>query len=284
MKGNSWFVLSLVGAAMGDGAVPLLEIRANFRAPAPPDLESGKEINSKALPSLKLVRIAAKGKSFLMGSPAEEDRRMDRETQHEVRFTKDYYLATTVVTNGEFAAFVDDSRYDAGREWEECIYSNTDAQPVVNVSWEDAGAFCKWLGKKDGREYRLPTESEWEYACRAGAKTAYFFGDEADALSEYAWHEGNSKRMTHAVGTKRPNDWGLYDMHGNVYQWCSDWYGTYPAGPVTDPQGPKRGLDRIIRGGCWDVGPRCCRSASRCADDRLMKSYGIGFRIAASVR
>ena len=119
-------------------------------------------------------------------------------------------------------------------------FEQTDEHPVVNVSWNDALAFCRWLSKKEGKICRLPTEAEWEYACRAGSTTRYCFGDDASDLGEYAWYGANSDRKTHPVGTKKPNAWGLYDMHGNAWEWCADGYDAeyYEKSPTDDPTGP----------------------------------------------
>ncbi len=135
---------------------------------------------------------------------------------------------------------------------------------------------------KDGLivpRYRLPTEAEWEYACRAGSTTAYSFGDSSSQLSNYAWHEGNSQRKTHPVGKKRPNPWGLYDMYGNVWEWCQDWYGDYPSGPATDPIGPSTGSRRVLRGGSWYNSPSYCRSASRGGHTPDARRIYYGFRV-----
>lgn len=126
--------------------------------------------------------------------------------------------------------------------------------PVEQVSWEDAVEFCRKLSelpaeKAAGRVYRLPTEAEWEYACRAGTTTKYSFGDDDSELGNYAWFKGNSGNTSHPVGGKKPNAWGLYDMHGNVWEWCQDWYGDYPSGTVTDPMGATSGSYRVNRGG-----------------------------------
>jgi len=131
--------------------------------------------------------------------------------------------------------------------------------PVERVSWNDAVAFCQ----KAGKGIRLPTEAEWEYACRAGSRTRFFFGDSDSGLGEYAWYRGNSGSQTHPVGQKKPNAWGLYDMHGNVCEWCGDWYGNYSSGSASNPQGASSGDIRVLRGGSWDSGPRICRSGIR---------------------
>jgi formylglycine-generating enzyme required for sulfatase activity len=159
--------------------------------------------------------------------------------------------------------------------------------PVENVSWDDTVEFCKKLSdlpeeKKAGRLYRLPTEAEWEYACRAGSKTAYAFDDEEGLLPEYGWFKRNSSDRTHTVGLLEPNAWGLYDMHGNVWEWCSDWYGEYPKGAVSDPTGPCEGSDRVNRGGGWYNEAANCRSAIRHGIDPSFRFHFIGFRVALS--
>jgi formylglycine-generating enzyme required for sulfatase activity len=159
--------------------------------------------------------------------------------------------------------------------------------PVENVSWNDAVEFCKKLSdlpeeKKAGREYRLPTEAEWEYACRAGSKTAYAFDDEEGLLPEYGWFKRNSSDRTHTVGLLEPNAWGLYDMHGNVWEWCSDRYGDYPKGAVSDPSGPKEGSYRVYRGGGWGIDAARCRSAIRNWFAPSFRGIRLGFRVALS--
>jgi formylglycine-generating enzyme required for sulfatase activity len=165
-----------------------------------------------------------------------------------------------------------------------------DNNPVEKVSWHDAVAYCTKLTGKEkaagrlpvGYEYRLPTEAEWEYACRAGTTTLFSFGDDESKLGEYGWYGSNSGHTTHSVGEKKPNGWGLYDMHGNVYEWCQDWYGNYPGGSVTDPQGPATGSYRVARGGCWDTdagGERGgCRSEGRGYYSPVRAMYCTGFR------
>jgi formylglycine-generating enzyme required for sulfatase activity/serine/threonine protein kinase len=265
------------------------------------------------LVKMEFVRIVAKDKTFTMGSPEEEVGRFGDEVEHRVKLSVDYYLGKTAVTRGQFAAFVKDDGYKteaeragADKTWRKPGFEQTDHHPVVYVTWNDAVAFCKWLSRMDGREYRLPTEAQWEYACRAGMNTAYSyllkedwpqpsFGlwgggggtrpfSAADIMREYAWY-GNVDFGTNPVGKKKPNMWGLYDMHGNVSQWCSDVYGAYPTEAVIDPQGPaaKEGSRRVIRGGAWNDTLRGCRSANRNQRDPTVRNYSLGFRVAVPV-
>jgi formylglycine-generating enzyme required for sulfatase activity len=130
--------------------------------------------------------------------------------------------------------------------------------------------------------YRFPTEAEWEYACRAGSSTTYFFGDDEKSLSDFAWYYRNSGERSHPVPLKKPNAWGPYDMCGNVDEWCSDWYGEYPEGAVSDPAGPKEGFDRVGRGGGWNNGAVYFRSTYRSRHPPCRRSISLGFRVALS--
>jgi len=153
------------------------------------------------------------------------------------------------------------------------------------VSWNDAVEFCRRLSKLPeekaaGHVYRLPTEAEWEYACRAGTTTEYSFGDFESQLGEYAWFNGNSDETTHPVGQKKANPWGLYEMHGNVWEWCQDWHSAdyYGSSPPADPQGPTRGSSRVLRGGSWCC-PRDVRSANRGRVGPDSRGSNVGFRV-----
>ncbi len=148
-------------------------------------------------------------------------------------------------------------------------------RPVINISWQDAEAYCQWLSRETGHTYRLPTEAEWEYACRAGSETIWCFGDDKEDLGEYAWYEKNSNNKTHSVGRKKANAWGLYDMHGNVWEWCDDWY---HRNPVHNPIVEEPGVDRVIRGGSWYEGAQLCRSAFRDRDVPAYRAKNLGFR------
>ncbi len=223
-----------------------------------------------------------------------------------MRITKPFYLGTYHVTRGQFRQFVADTAYKTDAEkgerpgafgwdpdkkefgfnekysWRNAGFEQTDEHPVVNVSWNDAVAFCKWLSRKEGKTYRLPTEAEWEYACRAGTTTRYYSGDDPETLAKVGnvadaaakakfpdWKStikaNDGYVFTAPVGKFKPNAFGLYDMHGNAWQWCADWYGAeyYAASPVDDPTGPDSGNDRVLRGGSWVNWPIIARSAIR---------------------
>jgi formylglycine-generating enzyme required for sulfatase activity len=246
----------------------------------PAKAQAPKEITNSI--GMKLVLIP-KG-TFMMGSPETEKGRQENETQHEVTISKDYYLGVYEVTQAQYEKVMgkNPSHFQGAKVGNE----NADL-PVENVSWNDAVEFCKKLSdlpeeKKAGREYRLPTEAEWEYGCRAGSKTAYAFDDEEGLLPEYGWFNRKSSGRTHTVGLLEPNAWGLYDMHGNVWEWCSDRYGDYTKGAVSDPSGPKEGSHRVLRGGSWDYVAAVCRSAFRDWGDPSIRDHDYGFRLALS--
>jgi formylglycine-generating enzyme required for sulfatase activity len=220
--------------------------------------------------TMKLVRIRP-GK-FIMGSrDSEEGRKGDEGPQHEVTLSKPFYMGVMEVTQAQYEAVMgtNPSHFKGA------------TNPVEMVNWSDATEFCKKLSEKARQAVRLPTEAEWEYACRAGSKTRFCFGDAVEGLGDYAWYAANSDKKTHPVGQKKPNACGLYDMHGNAWEWCADWYGDYPKRAVTDPQGPASGSDNICRGGAWDARPASCRSAWRGYARDARASYG--FRVAVSV-
>ena len=205
-----------------------------------------------------------------------------------VILTKLFWLGKTEVTQGQFKKVMGTEPW-VGQQY---VQADKDC-PATHVSWDDAKAFCQKLtdlerkaGKlKANEEYRLPTEAEWECACRASAQTAFSFGDDEKQLGEYEWFGGNAsnagEQYAHAVGLKKPNPWGLFDMHGNVYEWCSDWYGEKLSGG-TDPVGPEGGSYRVIRGGCWGLPPDRCRPAARRNGVPSSGLYDLGFRVARS--
>ena len=228
---------------------------------------------------LKLVLVRAG--SFRLRSNEGDD---DETAVHMIRITKPFYLGVTTVTEGQWRAVLGPRA--PGEEPRDLNL------PVVNVSWEDCQSFCQRLTETErragllpsGASYGLPTEVEWEYACRAGADTNYCFGDDAEGLDDYAWHRGNSSDGRHAVAQKQANAWGLYDMHGNVWEWCQDWYGEdyYEHTLVKGSQGPHSNRFRVLRGGSWDSGAWNCRCATRLWYSPGARSEYNGFR--ASLR
>ena len=210
---------------------------------------------------------------FIMGSKDVSD---DEKPVHRVRITKGFYLGIHEVAQAQYEAVVGKNpSHFKGRD-----------NPVECVSWDDAVEFCGKLSRKTGETYRLPTEAEWEYACHAGAATKYGFGDSDTPLDEYAWYNKNSGGKAHAVGGRKPNAFGLYDMHGNVWEWCADWYDKayYRKSPVENPVGSATDGNRVLRGGSWTHGPRGCRSAGRDGDGPADGDDGNGFRVVLSVQ
>ena len=255
-------------------------------APTPTPRAAGqlpKEITTEI--GMKLVLIP-EGEFMMGSSDSDADADADEKPQHRVRITKPFYLGIHEVTAGQFRKFADATahRTDAegtpgGPTWRDPGFTQEDDYPVVRVSWNDAVAFCAWLSKQEGKTYRLPTEAEWEYACRAGTSTAYSFGDEGGALEEYAWIDQNA---THPVGRKKPNAWGLYDVHGSAEEWCADWYddGYYATSPPQDPAGPASGNNRVVRGMDLFGSRKSRRSAFRFMRAQNQSDRGTGFRVA----
>jgi formylglycine-generating enzyme required for sulfatase activity len=247
----------------------------------------------------------------------------DEHPQHRVRITKPFYLGTYHVTRGQFRQFVADTSYKTDAEkgekpggygwnpdkkafdfnekysWRNAGFEQSDEHPVVMVSWNDAVAFCEWLSRKEGKTYRLPTEAEWEYACRAGTTTRYYSGDDPETLAkvgnvadatakakfpDWTWTitASDGYVFTAPVGKFKPNAYGLYDMHGNAWQWCADRYGAeyYAKSPIDDPTGPDSGDDRVLRGGSWFRGPDDTRSAKRDGSTPGDRVTSAGFRVA----
>ena len=248
----------------------------------------------------------------------------DEHPQHRVRITKPFLLGAHEVTVGQFRAFVRDAGYKTEAErdgeggcgwdeskskfdgpdpkynWQSTGFDQDDRHPVSNVSWNDAAAFYEWLSRKEGKTYRLPTEAEWEYACRAGTTTMYFHGDDREGLARVGnVADGTAKEMradwstikardgyvfSAPVGEFRPNGFGLFDVHGNVWEWCQDWYqsGYYSQSPTDDPVGPSEGSNRVVRSGGWGYLDWRCRSADRCGRAPSHRVSRVGFRLAVS--
>jgi formylglycine-generating enzyme required for sulfatase activity len=222
-----------------------------------------------------------------MGSPNNEvDRSGDEGPQTDVTITTGFWMAIYPVTQADYLGLI-----STNPSWfsTNSGFSQDLTRPVEQVSWFDATNYCGMLTRQDqstGRipmnsAYRLPTEAEWEYACRAGTSTRFSYGDDPGYLSltNYAWYSDNSGGMTHPVGQKLPNPWGLYDMAGNVLQWCQDWYAPYQGGTALDPQGPGSGSMRVLRNSHWSNFPDRCRSAHRSSNfPDQASSYG-GLRV-----
>jgi len=229
---------------------------------------------------MKLVRIAPG--SFNMGSPSGGD--FDERPVHKVTLTRSFYLGTTEVTNTQYEQFDPAHRKLRGK----LGFSKEDNEAVVFVCWADAGRFCEWLSAKEGQPYRLPTEAEWEYACRAGTSTPFHTGDTLpEAFHKHvgvSWFpdpaRGARGEVRLTVGATPANPWGLHDMHGNVEQWCADWYGPYAPGDQIDPVGRAGGDFRVTRGGSHSTTLEYLRSANRAGTLPEDRSWLIGFRVA----
>ena len=240
--------------------------------------------------------------TFMMGSPESEEGHQSHEGPlHEVELSWGFWLGKYEVTVGQFRRFVDATGYNAGdrcwtyenddgdwrsgRNWSNPGYAQSDDHPVVCVSWDDVSAYAGWLSGETGVLHRLPTEAEWEYACRAGTTTRWSFGDDESQLGDYAWYYDNAWDMgkTHAqaVGGKLPNAWGLHDMHGNVWEWVQDWYDSdyYKSSPRVDPPGPSSGSSRVSRGGSFGHYARIVRSAVRSYASPDARVITVGARL-----
>jgi formylglycine-generating enzyme required for sulfatase activity len=279
LAGGYWFILQRNAAPAG---------ASNAAVQTRPTL-----VNSL---DMKFVQVP-KGK-FLMGSPKTEMHRGDDETQHEVAITHDFLLGMHEVTQGQYQKLMGEnpSFFTPGKA--KVRVKDTSASPVEGVTWRQAALFCKKLGELPAeqakkRSYRLPTEAEWEYACRAGATTALHFGDAVDSysanfngLSPYgAGRGGPFHRTTWKVGEYPANAFGLHDMHGNVMEWCQDWYAAdyYSRSPKEDPPGPAEGTEKVARGGSWSNSGKACRSAVRAKLPPDQSHYGLGFRVVLTV-
>jgi formylglycine-generating enzyme required for sulfatase activity len=222
---------------------------------------------------------------FKMGSPVSEAGRSDDEgPQTLVTISRGFWLGIFPVTQEEWRSLA--TNVDSLKV-EPSFFLGTNL-PVEEVSWNDCQAWLRELNATEESEhrlprnlqYRLPTEAEWEFACRAGTSTRFSFGDADATLEEHAWYSANSVAQTHSVGQKKANAWGFYDMHGNVWEWCQDRYGPLPGGSAIDPTGPVLGPKRVLRGGSWGVSAGRCRSAYRVWNDPDYRDFTLGFRVA----
>ena len=315
--------------ALAKSSAPGMAKSSAPAAPVIPSPRSKPEYITTAARRIKLKLIPAG--EFMMGSDASDRDAANDESvvnagkkqKHRVRITRPFYLGVTEVTRGQFRTFVDETGYktdaekggeggfgwdkeenefrqDAKFTWRETGFLQTDEHPVVNVSWNDAVAFCQWLKTEDGRSHRLPTEAEWEYACRAGTRTRYFIGDDpeklatvgdvADGTARARYPNWNTIAALDGYGYTAPvarfqaNAFSLYDTHGNVYEWCQDLYDSdyYAYSPVEDPVCSTGATRRVIRGGSWRSNPHRCRSAYRYGLLPENRGYDLGFRVARS--
>jgi len=254
--------------------------------------------------TMKLVRIEAG--EFMMGSklsPEDVAKRFvskakikfsvssaigwlsDEHPRHQVAIGSQFYMGVTEVTQAQWEAVMNT------RPWQDegGYFVKSSANNAASwISWDDATAFCIALSKKAGRTVRLPTEAEWEYACRADTRTLYSFGDDPSKVGDYAWCYGNAsdkgEEYAHSVGVKKPNAWDLYDMHGNVWEWCSDWYAdSYASMDALDPKGPATGTERVQRGGSWDYESVRCRAADRSSYPPDRRIDDFGFRVVVEI-
>ena len=256
--------------------------------------------------------------TFTMGSPETELGHLTNEHSHSVCISRPFYIGKVEVRRKEWRAFRDERRYRSqaeedkwalclnrgkwvrtrDRKWDNPGFDQNDDHPVTCVTWKDAEAFCRWLGGKIKRTVRLPTEAEWEYACRAGAAGRFAFGEKDEDLPKHGnYADASAVRIIRAdkkhddgqettakSGSYAPNKWDLRDMHGNVGEWCADYFGAYDTGEVTDPKGPARGKWRVVRGGAWDKLPAACRSAARWRLPEDYRAGNVGFRVVVELK
>ncbi len=239
--------------------------------------------------SLGMAFVKIPPGTFMMGSPGDEAHRDQDEVRHQVTLTRPFYMQTTEVTLAQWWELM-------GKKFFGRRKGDSD-KPVSRVSWFDCMEFIDKLNQRGEGKYRLPTEAEWEYACRAGTQTAYFWGEEIDCTrAMYSNNPMKSDECTPYARSRHfkpagpapaasypPNQWGLYDMHGNLWEWCSDWYGDYPARAAKDPKGPPSGTKRVRRGGSWYKYGWYCRSANRNMGHPAIKLGTLGFRVVREV-
>ncbi len=234
--------------------------------------------------------IFVKGGSFMMGSNDGYD---DEKPIHKV-ILSDFYISKYEVTVAQYRQFCKETKHpfpskpdkfwydehDKVREW---IWR--DDNPIVNVDWYDAMAYCKWLSKKTGEKYSLPTEAQWEYAAKGGQKTHNYKYAGSNSLKEVAWYDETTyERGPRSVGQLKPNELGIYDMSGNAFEWCLDNYGPYPAKTVKNPQGPKKGQYKVVRGGSWYYVDEFCRVTQRDCPKPSLKMFVYGFRVVKNIK
>ncbi|MBQ6328765.1 MAG: formylglycine-generating enzyme family protein [Kiritimatiellae bacterium] len=261
--------LHILGLAM---LLPAACAHAQGAAQTPPadGRKSGSEMSISLPGGAEMEMIWCAPGSFAMGSPDTELGRLDDETRHMVSIKRGFWLGKYEVTQ---------------RQWESVMRSNPSRfkdpnRPVETVSWHDCEMFLRRVNAAlPGMSVRLPTEAEWEYACRAGSDNPV---SGSGSIGDMAWYDMNSDSQTHEVGRNKSNAWGFYDMHGNVLEWCSDWFFVPPAEDVVDPKGPPIGSFKVLRGGCWFFYDKDCRSAYRLKRDPRLRNCIFGFRLACA--
>lgn len=229
---------------------------------------------------IKIETVSLEGGTFTMGG----NRNEDTCPKHEVTLSP-FAMGKYQVTQAQWWAVAELLRVEINLN-PDPSYFKGGTLPVELVNWFECVEFCKRLSAATGETYRLPTEAEWEYACRAGSTKRYCFGRSAKQLADYAWYGGNSQGRTHPVGEKQSNALGLYDMHGNVWEWCADWYDAdyYQHSPKENPQGQEVGRHKVLRGGSWLIDGRYCRSAYRNWFGAGLRNFNLGFRVVRVVR
>ena len=219
---------------------------------------------------IKYNMVWVEGGTFRMGATSEQGSEIsDEKPVHSVTLSG-YYIGKTEVTQALWQAVMGSNP----------SYFEGDDLPVEQVSWDDCQEFIRKLNSLTGQNFRLPTEAEWEFACRGGNNSRGYKYSGSNNLGSVAWYDGNSGNKTHPVGTKAPNELGIYDMSGNVWEWCADWYGDYSSGAQTNPTGPYGGSGRVGRGGSWDFNVRICRSSLRIHSDPTDRNINLGLRLA----
>ncbi|MGD0091177.1 MAG: SUMF1/EgtB/PvdO family nonheme iron enzyme [Planctomycetota bacterium] len=300
-------VLALPGGGAPVAVQPQTTIQKPETPSAPPPAEVAAYAKANGLePALsldlggvKMDMVLVPAGEFMMGS---NDGRDDEKPVHKVKISKPFYMGKYTVTVAQFRAFAAATKHVTEAEkcgkgftmkdgkWQELVglnwmapgFSQGDKHPACLITWNDAQEFCKWAAMKTGRGVGLPTEAQWEYACRAGTTTKYNIGDKDSDIEQAAWCRNNSGLHTHPVGQKKQNAWGLYDMHGNVCQWVQDYFSDkyYADSPPVDPKGPENGERRVLRGGCWNDNPEISHSAHRDSDKPANPNASNGFRCA----
>ena len=254
------------------GIIALLSVFSFAQAPTEADHKAGERMTITIKDVEYAFRWCPSGQ-FMMGSPADERNRSDGESQRQVTLSKGFWMLETEVTQAMWESVMENnpSRFKGAK------------LPVEQVSWNDCQEFIKKLNELTvapaGYKFSLPTEAQWEYACRSGTTTAYHFGDTL-TLRQANFFSIFGRDQTRDVGSYPANAWGLRDMHGNVWEWCLDWYGNDPGGAVTDPAGAERGSSRVLRGGSWNLHAQYCRSAFRYRNSPAGRYNSVGFRLS----